>query len=114
MHELAVTQSILDIADQHASAAGAKKVTDIYLNIGKLSSIVDDSVQFYWDMISAGTLCAGAALHFNRIPALIRCLDCQNEYTFEDEMIPCPVCGSSRIKVLSGNEFNVDSIEIDK
>ena len=59
MHELAVTESILNIAVQHASQAGAVRVTDLNLVIGQLSSIFDDSVQFYWDMISEGTICAG-------------------------------------------------------
>ena len=79
MHELAVTESILNIAVQHASQAGAVRVTDLHLVIGQLSSIVDDSVQFYWDMISEGTICAGAELHFERRPATLKCLDCDQD-----------------------------------
>jgi len=56
MHELAVTESILEIATQAAKERAATKVTDIYLRLGQLSSIVDESVQFYWDVISQGTL----------------------------------------------------------
>jgi|GEM_PF-5568018 len=52
MHELSVTESVLEIACRHAGKAQAKRVTDIYLVIGRLSSIVDDSVQFYWNLIS--------------------------------------------------------------
>lgn len=44
MHELAVTRSILEIATRYASQANASRVTDIYLVIGQLSTIVDDSV----------------------------------------------------------------------
>ena len=51
MHELAVTQSILDISLRYAQKANAKRIGVIHLVIGKFSSIVDDSVQFYWDMI---------------------------------------------------------------
>jgi len=36
--------------------ANASKVTGINLVIGQLSSIVDDSIQFYWDTISEGTI----------------------------------------------------------
>jgi len=63
MHELAVTESILEIATQTAKEHAATKVTDIYLRLGQLSSIVDESVQFYWDIISQGTLAEGAELH---------------------------------------------------
>lgn len=114
MHELSVTESFLKIACKHAKKAKAKKVTDIYLVIGRLSSIVDDSVQFYWDVISQNTICKDAQLHFKREPAILICLDCQKEYTLDDELMPCPNCGSARIRVLSGDEFNLESIEIQR
>ncbi|MCB9457970.1 MAG: hydrogenase maturation nickel metallochaperone HypA, partial [Anaerolineaceae bacterium] len=56
MHELSVTQSILEIALRYGNQNGAKHITHLYLVIGDLSSIVDDSVQFYWDIISRGTM----------------------------------------------------------
>jgi hydrogenase nickel incorporation protein HypA/HybF len=113
MHELAVTESILNIAVQHASRAGAVRVTHLNLVIGQLASIVDDSVQFYWDMISEGTICAGAKLHFERRPATLKCLDCDRSYALDGELTDCPNCHSVRIKVLSGEEFFVESIEIE-
>ncbi len=114
MHELSVTESVLEIACKHAEQAKAKKVTDIFLEIGKLSSIIDDSVQFYWDLISKDTLCEDAKLHFKRVPAKLVCTECGQEYELKNELIPCPNCGSARIKVLSGDEFNLDSIEIQR
>jgi len=112
MHELSVTESVLEIAIKHAEKAGAKKVTDIHLVIGRLSSIVDDSVEFYWQMITKDSLCEDAKLHFKRIPAELVCLECGHKYVLTQELIPCPNCGSARIRVLSGDEFNIDSIEI--
>lgn len=114
MHELAVTESIFNIAIKHAEQAQANRVTDLYLVIGRLSSIVDDSVQFYWDMITENTLCAGSRLHFQRVPAQMLCFDCSNEFTLDGELSPCPACGSAKIKVVSGDQFYLDSIEIQK
>lgn len=114
MHELSITESILNIANKHALQANARQVTDIHIVIGALSSIVDDSVQFYWDMISEDTLCAHAQLHFKRVPATLSCQDCGESYTIEDELLPCPECGSIRIKVTGGDEFWLESIEIER
>lgn len=114
MHELAVTESILDIAIKHAQQAEASRVTDLYLVIGRLSSIVDDSVQFYWDMLAQGTLCEGSQLHFQREPAQMACLNCGSEYKLEDELTPCPKCGSAQVHVISGDQFFLESIEIEK
>jgi hydrogenase nickel incorporation protein HypA/HybF len=66
MHELAVTQSILEICLRHAEEANAAKITDINLIIGQFSSIVDDSVQFYWDMIADGTIATGLRAYGSR------------------------------------------------
>lgn len=114
MHELAVTESILNIALRHAEQAQAQRVTDLYLVIGRLSSIVDDSVQFYWEMMAEGTLCEGSTLHFQRIPAQMACLECGNVYMLDGELSPCPACGSPRVKVTSGDQFYLDSIEVEK
>lgn len=114
MHELAVTESILSISEKYAKEAAAVKVTGINLVIGKLSSIVDDSVQFYWDIISKDSLSQGATLYFDRRPALLHCNSCSNEYQIESSLQPCPTCGSPDIFVKSGEEFYVDSIEIEK
>ncbi len=113
MHELAVTESILSIAVQHAKQANAVHVTALHLVIGQLSSIVDDSVQFYWDMISTDTICAGAQLHFERKPATLQCLDCDRTYTLSGELTDCPACHSARIKIVSGEEFYLESIEVE-
>jgi hydrogenase nickel incorporation protein HypA/HybF len=98
---------------KHATPANAVRVTALHLVIGQLSSIVDDSVQFYWDMISAGTICEGAQLHFERRPAMLQCLECERTYTLNDELTDCPNCHSARIKVVAGEEFYLDSIEVE-
>jgi hydrogenase nickel incorporation protein HypA/HybF len=113
MHELAVTESMLEIAIRHGEVAGAKRVTDLYLVIGKLSSVVDDSVQFYWDIVSKGTICEGARLHFQRLPATLRCLECRATYDIDGDFTPCPACGSARIEVIAGQEFRLDSVGIE-
>ena len=112
MHELAVTEQIKEIALRHAQAAGAERVTDLYLVIGDLSSIVDDSVQFYWDFVSEGTAAAGACLHFRRIPAEMACQACGHQYS-PDEALLCPRCESGRVRVVAGDEFFLEAIEVD-
>lgn len=113
MHELSVTQNLLALAQQHGTEAGAARVTDLYLVIGPFSSIVDESVQFYWDLIAEDTLCQGATLHFERIPARLACQDCGTEYEIRRELEFCPTCQSSNVKILQGDEFRLESIGIE-
>jgi len=113
MHELAVTRSILDIALSHAQKASAKRITSINLVIGKLASVVDESVQFYWDILSNGTIAKGAKLNFTRIPAEMRCFDCGNVFNPGDSTFACPVCQSVRVQVTKGDELRIDSIDVE-
>jgi len=111
MHELAITESILEIALRHAVKAGGNRITDVFLVIGQLSSVVDDSVAFYWDIISKDSLAEGARLHFRRIPAEMLCRDCRCRFSpYED--LCCPSCGSTRIRVAAGDEFYLESIGV--
>lgn len=113
MHEMAITQHILEIAERAAHEAGGHQVTDLNLVVGELSTFVDESVQFYWDMISRDTVCAGSRLHFKRIPARLQCQSCQTEFGLSDgSLTPCPHCGRGRVDILSGQEFFLDSLEI--
>jgi hydrogenase nickel incorporation protein HypA/HybF len=114
MHELSITQNILDISVNHAREAGAKRVTDIYLVIGQWSSIVDESVQFYWSIIAKDTLAEHARLHFRRIPAEMFCLECNHRYTPSNEELACPRCNSIRVKIIAGEEFYLEAIDIEK
>jgi hydrogenase nickel incorporation protein HypA/HybF len=114
MHELSVTESILEIASSHAKKSNASKVTQINLVIGRLSSIIDDSVQFYWDALSENTICSGSKLHFKRLPAILHCENCQTDYEIEQELTPCPQCNGYQTTIKSGEEFFVESIEIEK
>lgn len=112
MHELSITENILDITLQYAEKSNAKAVSDLYIVIGELASIVDDSVQFYWNIIAQDTIAEGANLHFKRISTKLKCLDCSNNYHPNKNDFSCPSCKSSRIKVLNGEEFFLDAINV--
>jgi hydrogenase nickel incorporation protein HypA/HybF len=76
MHELPVTQSILKIALEHAGKANSKCITDLHVVTAELSSMVDDSIQFYWDIIAKDTIAEGATLHFRRVAVEMQCRSC--------------------------------------
>lgn len=111
MHELSVTESILEIALRHGREAGATSVTDIFLVIGELSTVVDESVQFYWNIISEGTPAAGSTLHFRRVPGRLSCRACGHTYSPREDL-PCPACGGINIEIIAGEEFYLEAIEI--
>ena len=113
MHELSVTESILEIALRHAQEADAKQITQIYLVIGQLASIVDDSVQFYWEIISKDSLAEHARLNFRRIPAEFECQTCLHQFSMDGDSLECASCGSGDLKVIAGEEFFIEAIDVE-
>ena len=114
MHELSITQSILEIVQRHAEQAGAQRVLAINLIIGELTGFVDDSIQFYFDFLAKDGLMAGAKLHIERVAALVRCNACGTEYTPPDSRLwACPQCETLGGEIVAGREFSVSSIEIE-
>ena len=112
MHEMAITQDILRIVTEHAEQAGAERITDIHLVIGDLTSFIDDSIQFYFDMLTPDTLAEGATLHFHRIATRFRCRQCETEFEPEGRNWICPNCSAMGGEVIAGKEFFVESIEV--
>jgi hydrogenase nickel incorporation protein HypA/HybF len=113
MHELGVTQNILEIALEHARKAHARKIRRIHLVIGELSGIVDESVKFYFDFVSKGTMAEGAELTFQKKPALLRCRSCGQAFPPVRNSWICPACQAPGAEIVSGREFSMESIEVD-
>ena len=114
MHELPVTESILAIALESAENAGATRIRSVELAIGDLSSFVDESVQFYFDQLSRGTLAEGATLVFQRIPATCTCADCGAAQFVTPPLLPvCPACASPNIRIEGGREFQITGIDVE-
>ncbi len=113
MHELSITQNILSIALEQAKAAQASKITKINLTIGELSGIVDECVQFYFDLLSKDTIAAEANLYFQRPPTKLRCRNCATTFSPDDLDWACPNCREQKIEIVSGRECYVSSIEVD-
>jgi hydrogenase nickel incorporation protein HypA/HybF len=114
MHELPVTQNLLDLALEHAQRAGGGRITALDLVIGDLSGIVDDSVRFYWAFIAADTPAAGSELRFRRVALELHCRSCAQTFTPAGEDFRCPGCGDGDVSVISGREFYLESIDLEQ
>ncbi len=113
MHELAITQSMLDLVLEEANKTGAGKVQKINLVLGDMSGIVGDSVQFYFEFLSKGTSAEGASVSFRKIPTQARCRECGEVFTPQEFDWACPKCHKVSVEITAGKELYVESIEVE-
>ena len=112
MHELSVTQKLLELALDRAQRAGGGRIQRLHVVIGELSSMIDDSAAFYWDLISQGTAAEGAQLTFERVAAELACQQCGCRYQLKASKLTCPDCGSTSVSILAGDELLLQSIDL--
>jgi hydrogenase nickel incorporation protein HypA/HybF len=136
MHELSLAGAVIDTAERHA---GGRRVLLIQLRLGELRQVVPDSLAFYFEHVANGTLCEGATLEYETVPATLGCRDCGANWDLSATpgsgsatwgqtppggarphvaapqlSFRCPRCGGADAAVQSGDEFEVESIEVEE
>ncbi|MEO9220723.1 MAG: hydrogenase maturation nickel metallochaperone HypA [Mycobacteriaceae bacterium] len=108
MHELAITQSVVDAVSEHTDGA---PVASVRLRIGKLSGVVPDALRFCFELVTEGTGLQGADLVIDEPAGAGHCRTCGIDLELADLILLCP-CGSADVEVTSGRELTVQSIEV--
>ena len=108
MHELAVTQEIVDLVCERAGGARVRRVV---VEIGKLSMVVPDAVRFCFDLCAEGTLAEGAALQIEEPAGRGHCRACGGETTLQSPFDGC-ACGSPEMEWISGQALRVREMEV--
>ncbi len=115
MHELQITERILDIVLKHAVGQDVNRIVRIHLRIGALSDLEDEWIQHYFNYLSRGTVAESAELAIRRVPAVLRCQSCACSFDVEREQLgnaPCPDCGESGVELVSGREYLIENMEV--
>jgi hydrogenase nickel incorporation protein HypA/HybF len=112
MHELSLSGAIVNTVEKHAAG---RPVSVVNMRIGALRQVVPDTLDFYFGFVSKGTVCEGARLEQELVAARLRCAACDREWGIELPVFMCPACGAGgRVEVASGDEFCVESIEVEE
>jgi hydrogenase nickel incorporation protein HypA/HybF len=108
MHELAITQSVVDAVCEHAAG---RRVHSVRVQVGALCAVVPDAMEFCFGLAANGTVADGARLDLDVQPGTARCRTCGGEFTLSDLILLCP-CGSADVEVLTGRDLRILSMEV--
>lgn len=112
MHEMSITQSLLEVALAEAAKSGARRITAINIKIGALTGVVEESVAMYLDFLAKDTPAEGARLVATAMPVTAHCAACDITFPVEDLVFVCPRCGGMA-QVVTGRELFIESLEIE-
>ena len=111
MHELAIAESLVTIACEHAAAG--RQITRVGVQVGALRQVVPSSLAFGFELLAAGTPVEGAELELEAVPAAVRCRTCGRETEQAGFPLCCGACAGFDIEVIRGEELLVEWVEID-
>jgi hydrogenase nickel incorporation protein HypA/HybF len=121
MHEFSFAYNIFKVAEATAIKYNAKKITEVYLEIGELTLIVPELLKQSFKMATKGSIAEGAELIIEIVPGEIKCNDCgktstvtlnEEAYLTGLQLFQCRHCESKNTAILSGKKANVKNIKI--
>jgi hydrogenase nickel incorporation protein HypA/HybF len=114
MHELSIIQSLIPQIEEYITGDKYKKVNKIYLEVGVMSGVIADALEFAYDICSKGTKVEGAELLITTVPVTASCRQCNSKFEVQDYCFSCPQCNSTELDMISGNELRIKQIEVDE
>ena len=108
MHELAITQSVVDMVVERTAG---RQVSLVRLEVGGLSGVVPDAMEFCYELLISGTPLEGSTLVIDQTRGAAHCRSCGRDFALSDLILLCP-CGSADVDVLAGRELKVLSVEL--
>jgi hydrogenase nickel incorporation protein HypA/HybF len=111
VHELSLSSAIVATVERHAAG---RRVSLVTLTVGGLRQVVPETLEFYFAFVARGSVCEGARLEIELLEPRLRCERCEREWRLEDPSFRCATCGEAEVAIVAGNEFQVESIEVEE
>jgi hydrogenase nickel incorporation protein HypA/HybF len=108
MHELALMEKVVAAVEASVSPS---RVTRLRLQIGQLSGVLPETVEFCFALCTRGTALDGARLEIDEVGGLGHCRRCGAEVAMQTELDPCR-CGSAEVVVTGGRDLRVTTVEL--
>ncbi|WP_392552606.1 hydrogenase maturation nickel metallochaperone HypA [Orbus wheelerorum] len=114
MHELTLCYQTYEMVEQKAKAMGAKRINAIWLEIGALSCVEIEAINFCFELVCKDTMAENCKIHIHQQPAKAWCDKCQQKVAINNVFIPiCKLCGNSDIIVDADDKVWVKKIQVD-
>lgn len=112
MHELSIAQSIVELAEDVAIKEQAESIKSIEIEIGTLSGVVQDALEFALDVTVKNTMLNNAKIKYLKIEGKADCIVCNFQFNMNDLLALCPKCKQANFKIVDGKQLRIKSLVV--
>ena len=113
MHEMSIAQSLIDIIHEEMAKNNASILRTVRLNVGEMSAVVPDSLEFCFSILTAKTPLEGVRLIMDIIPLKGYCRECKETFKIENFLFVCPSCGNGQVETIEGKDLSIVEMEVE-
>ncbi len=113
MHELSLAMNIIEIAAEEQHKAGSGTILSVELEVGTLSGVVIDALEFALEVSVKGTVLEHARIELHPIEAEASCNQCSHVFRVGDLFTSCPRCQSYDTRLVRGHELLFRSLTME-
>ncbi|HLY71532.1 MAG TPA: hydrogenase maturation nickel metallochaperone HypA [Puia sp.] len=114
MHEVSISQTIIDSLENEFNEEELDQIRKVHLRVGILSCVEPVILKHVFSMMVADGLLQGAELEIELVDVLAFCENCNKEFKVEQYIFICADCGRSSSKILEGKELQIHKIIFEK
>ena len=112
MHELSIAQSIVELAEEVAKKEKACSIQSIEIEIGALSGVVIQALEFAMDVTVKNTMLKNSKINFIKINGAALCNNCKKEFKTNTLLAFCPDCKKANFTIIEGKQLRIKSLTI--
>lgn len=111
MHELSIAMAMIEQVEEILRKKGAVGAGKVVAQVGELSGIECEALEFAFSVAREGTMAADAELAIEAVKAAVLCGACGKESNPEMPVMGCRHCGSSNVRIVQGRDLVIKTIE---
>ena len=113
MHELSIALRIVESLNEELAQEEDLTVSAVTIQVGALTGLVPEALQFSWDMATDNRRLHGSTLNIEWIDAAGFCPECELDPTITNlQSFRCPVYRTPIQQITGGNELEILMLEV--
>jgi len=113
MHEMSLAESVLQIIEDNAARQGFRRVSAVYVELGRLAGVEVEALRFAFDAVTRDSVADGARLEIIDVPGQGWCLNCSETVPIDQLYDACPRCGAYQVHPSQGIDMRVKELAVE-